>query len=58
MNVADLLSDLHELGVELAVDGDRLRYSAPKGVLSEHLLTELAAHKSEILAFLRKSRPV
>jgi len=47
------LSHLRSLGVRLWADGDRLRYSAPKGTLTPSLRTELAERKAEILTFLR-----
>ena len=52
MNSATLLSDLWRRGVELTAEGDRLRYRAPRGVLSHELLAELRSHKPEILAEL------
>ena len=52
-NTIEFLSKLHELGVELRVDGERLRLNAPKGVLSAALKEEIADRKEEILLFLR-----
>ncbi len=52
MNPATLLSDLRRRGVELTAEGDRLRYRAPRGVLSPELLDDLRSHKREILAKL------
>jgi amino acid adenylation domain-containing protein len=56
MKTIELLSYLRSLDVKLWADGDRLRYSAPKGALTAALRTELAAHKPEILAFLHKAQ--
>ena len=53
MNAVSLLTKLREHGVDLHVDGDRLRYRAPKGVLSQSLMTDLADQKQELLAILR-----
>ena len=36
----------------MTAEGDRLRYRAPRGVLSPELLADLRAHKTEILAEL------
>ena len=47
-----LLKDLRQIGVELWADGDRLRYRAPHGVLTEMLRRTIAEHKSEVLALL------
>lgn len=61
MTADELLRYLHKRDVELWADGDRLRYNAPKGVLTPLIRTELVNCKSEILAILRqthmKARP-
>ena len=44
-------------GVELHVEGDRLRYSAPKGVITEDVLAELKQRKAELIALLREAQP-
>ena len=53
MNPVELLGRLGALGIRLTADGDRLRYSAPKGALTPELREALARHKPEILAMLR-----
>ncbi|HEY9283603.1 MAG TPA: condensation domain-containing protein, partial [Pyrinomonadaceae bacterium] len=55
MTTAELISELRSLGVRLRPDGERLRYSAPSGVLTPELLKTLAESKGEILAFLRSA---
>jgi len=55
MMVAELLSQLRRLDVKLWLDGDRLRYSAPKGALSPVLLDELTRSKEEICLLLRNA---
>jgi amino acid adenylation domain-containing protein len=55
MTAGELLANLRKRGVELWADGDRLRYNAPKGVLTPFLRTELAECKSEILTILRRT---
>jgi len=52
LTAASLVKDLRKLGVELWADGDRLRYRAPKGVLTEILRRAVAEQKSEILWLL------
>jgi amino acid adenylation domain-containing protein len=47
------LSELRELGVKLWVDGDKLKFRAPDGVLHPGLTDGLRARKPEILALLR-----
>lgn len=54
MTTAAFLAYLRRLGVELCANGDRLRLSAPKGVLTPSLRAELAERKTTILAFLRE----
>jgi hypothetical protein len=40
MTAGELLAYLRKRGVELWADGDRLRYNAPKGVLTPFLRTD------------------
>jgi len=47
------LADLHERGVHLHAEGDRLRCTAPPGVLTPQLRDRLQQHKDEILDVLR-----
>ncbi len=54
MSVMELLKRLRERGIRLWAEGDRLRYNAPQGALSDDLRRELAERKGEILAFFRK----
>jgi len=50
----DLLATLYARDVRLWLDGDHLRFRAPKGVLTQELLHELKARKAEILGFLQQ----
>lgn len=52
-----LLSQLRRLGVQLSVDGGRLRVNAPKGVLDDALKAELSRCKEGIVAALAGSDP-
>ncbi len=54
MNVETLIDGLHRRGVRLRFDGDRLRWFAPVGVVTEADLTALRQHKAEVLAILRE----
>ncbi len=58
MNAATLLGYLRSRGVDLWAEGARLRFSAPKGVLTEELRTQLSACKTELLPLLRQVKPV
>lgn len=42
--------------MKLWIDGDRLRYNAPKGVLTPTLRKELTERKEEIITFLRQAK--
>ncbi len=54
MTAAEFVAHLRALDVRLSVDGDRLRCSAPKGVLTGGLRDELPIRKGEILEWLRE----
>ncbi len=48
-----LIDGLHRRGVRLRIDGNRLRWFAPVGVVTEADLSALRKHKAEVLAILR-----
>jgi len=54
MTVPELVAQLRHLDVRLHADGDRLRCSAPKGVLTAELREQLSIRKGELLAWLRE----
>ena len=53
--IHELLSEAQSLNVQLWAEGDRLRYSAPKGVMTDTLRRELQERKIEIVKCLHKS---
>src|SRR5262249_1811132 len=53
ITTAEFVAHLRTLDIRISVDGERLRCSAPKGVLTDGLRQELAARKAELLAWLR-----
>ena len=55
LSTVEFLLHLRSLNVELSTDGERLRYSAPRGVVTSALQVELAARKPEILRFLKEA---
>ena len=57
MNVSAILDDLYKRGVQLRIDGERLRWFAPVGVVTEIDLTALREHKAEVLATLAAPDP-
>jgi len=56
MTAAEILSHVRSLGAKLWVEGDRLRFSAPEGALTAALRGQLAEHKQDIIAFLRRAK--
>ena len=54
MTGAEILTYLQLQGVELWVEGDHLRYRAPKGLMTPLLLSALTSNKQEIVAALRQ----
>ena len=52
MKIAELLAHLRRQGIELWADAGRLRYRAPKGMMSASLRQEIGTRKQEILAYL------
>ncbi|MFT3764375.1 MAG: amino acid adenylation domain-containing protein [Minicystis sp.] len=55
MTDLDLIRHLSSLGVRLWVEGDALKFSAPKGVLSDALKEQLRARKDAIRDFLKRA---
>ena len=51
----ELLLELGRLHVKVWVDGENLRYQAPKGVVTPDILNQIKIYKSEIIAFLKQS---
>jgi hypothetical protein len=56
MTTAEFIANLRSRGIKLWPHGEKLRYSAPQGVLTAEIKSQLAERKAEILAFL-KQRP-
>jgi amino acid adenylation domain-containing protein len=54
MNTVEFIKELSAQGIELWRDGDRLRYRAPKNVLTPTLLTKIKHHKADILNLLHE----
>lgn len=55
MNTEQLLSELRTLDIQLSVDGDRLRCSAPEGRLTKDLEQKIQVAKPELLRALGTS---
>lgn len=54
MSCAELLVELRNLGARLWLEDDRLRISAPRGVLTEEMRRDLKSHRDEILELLKR----
>ena len=54
MTAAEFFKNLAGQGVELSMNGDRLRYRAPREVLTPALLEEIKRRKIDILEFLKE----
>lgn len=53
MTVPQLLAALHDKGIALWTDDDKLCYRAPRGALTEALKSQLVERKAEIILFLK-----
>ena len=49
------LEQLRLRGVKIWVEGERLRYDAPKGIINDDVLNELRKRKQEIIAALTEN---
>ena len=54
MNGPSLITELHDLGVQLWADGDELGCRAPKGVMTAAIWEQLTQNKAEILLSLKR----
>ncbi|HEX6289380.1 MAG TPA: amino acid adenylation domain-containing protein [Herpetosiphonaceae bacterium] len=57
MTTVEFLAQLHDLGVKLWAEGERLRYRGSKEVLTPGLLKELSSRKADLLVLLRATAP-
>ena len=55
MTATETLAELHQRGVMLEPNGDRLRYSGPKGALTSELREAIAENRTEIIAVLNQA---
>ena len=52
MTVSALIAKLEQRGVDLEIDGDRLCWTAPTGVMTSDMVEAVRRHKPEIVAML------
>ncbi len=55
-SIEGLITELHELGVKLWVEGGQLRSRSPKGAITPLLRTQIQEHKEGIIAFLLQAQ--
>jgi len=55
MTTLEFLSHLRKRDIRLWLDGDRLRFNAPKDAMTPDLRSELTQRKAEVLALLREA---
>ncbi len=55
MTITELLTKLNQLDIKLWVEENRLRYSAPEGVLTDDIKAEIIKYKPEIIRFLQQT---
>src|SRR5262245_56323231 len=53
MTSAELIAYLYDLGARLRLEGDQVRVTAPRGVLSEDIWRELKSRKDELRHWLQ-----
>ena len=56
MNIDELMTKLRDLKVNLQLDGEKLKISAPKGAINAALRDTLAENKAAIIANLRSAK--
>lgn len=56
MTIVKILSELKDLGINIWVEDEQLRYRAPKGVMTSTLRQELIGNKKDIIAFLQQAK--
>jgi len=54
MITVEFLSHLNHLGITIWMEGDKLRYRSPQGVMTPDLLEQLKEYKEELIVLLRE----
>ena len=54
MSAEHLLDRLYRRGIRLRLNGDRVRWFAPAGVMTDADLAALRRHKPEVIAIIRE----
>ena len=56
MKVLEFLSYLNSLDIKVWLEEEKLRYQAPKGVMTSEIKQAIGSRKNEILAFLKQAK--
>jgi len=56
VKVGEFLAYLKGLDIKLWLEGEKLRFQAPKGVMTPEIKEEISAKKPEILDFFKSSK--
>ena len=58
MTAHELLSKARAAGIKLWLDGDELKFKAPKGAFTPEIKSQLIKFKPEVIAFLRNAKTI
>jgi len=58
MSAVELLAVLHERGIEVFRDGDKLRYRSPAGAIDDGLRRTVQEHRDELLEIIAVAETV
>ena len=53
MTAGALLQDIQSRGIQVTLSGEQLSYDAPRGAMTDELLSEIRAHKAALVALLQ-----
>ena len=56
MSVISLLERVEEWNIRLVVEGEHLRYRAPRGALTADIRKDLKDHKAEVMAIIQDEK--
>ena len=54
-NIVQFLLELQKLNIRITIDGNKIRGSAPDGVLTKELVSKIQENKAAIIDFLKKT---
>ncbi len=54
LNIVEFISWLHNQGINISTNGEKLFYDAPQGTVTPAIRQQIAERKAEILNFLQQ----